>query len=87
MPAMNFNLRNVKPQVMSLLKDEALKQNISINSLILQLVEQGVGFASKQKKTVYHDLDHLAGTWSSNDKKSFDKKMKPFEEIDEELWR
>ena len=86
MSTSNFNLRNVTPDVMSLLKKKATKQKISINSLILQIIEQGLGIAHPTKKTVFHDLDHLAGTWSRKDKKAFDDNIKSFESLDKELW-
>lgn len=86
MPASNFNLRNIAPDVMALLKKEASKQNLSVNSLILQSIEQRLGISQKAKKPIYHDLDSLAGTWSESDKKAFDKNIEPFEKIDEELW-
>jgi hypothetical protein len=71
---------------MSLLKKEATKQKISVNSLILQIIEHSVGVAHPTKKIVFHDLDHLAGTWSDKDKKVFDGNIKSFEKIDKELW-
>lgn len=86
MPMSNFNLRNITPNVMSLLKREAVKQKKSVNSLILQIIERDFGIAHQTKKAVFHDLDYLAGTWSSKDKKAFDEKIKSFEKIDKELW-
>ncbi|MEI8366016.1 MAG: hypothetical protein WCF65_06325 [Parachlamydiaceae bacterium] len=87
MSTSNFNLRNLTPDVMSLLKKEATKQKISMNSLILSIVERGLGLTRQNKKSVFHDLDYLAGTWNSEDKKKFDDHTKSFEEIDKELWR
>lgn len=86
MATLNFNLRNVTPDVMSSLKREATKQKTSINSLILQIIEQSLGIAHSTKKIVFHDLDHLAGTWSEEDSKIFDGNIKSFENIDKELW-
>lgn len=86
MSASNFNLRKVTPNVMSLLKKEAAKQKISVNSLILQIIEQGLGVTHQTKKTAYHDLDSLAGTWTPADKKTFDDNVKSFDKIDKELW-
>lgn len=86
MSASNFNLRNVAPDTMSLLKKQASKQKISVNSLILQIIEQGLGIVHPRKKAIFHDLDHLAGTWSDNDKKVFDNNIKSFETVDKELW-
>lgn len=83
---MNFNLRNIAPDVMSLLKKEAVKQKISVNSLILLIIERSLGIAHPVKKNVFHDLDYLAGTWNDEDKKIFDENIKSFEKIDKELW-
>jgi hypothetical protein len=82
----NFNLRNVDPNVMSLLKKEAIRQKVSVNSLILQIIEHGLGIAYPTKKVVFHDLDYLAGTWSDKVQKVFDDNIKSFESIDQELW-
>lgn len=86
MSTSNFNLRNVAPEVMSLLKKEATNQKVSVNSLILQIIERNLGVAHQTKKTVFHDLDYLAGTWSDKDKKEFEANTKSFESIDKELW-
>ncbi len=82
----NFNLRNIAPGTMSLLKREANKQNISVNSLILKIIEKGLGIVHPAKKAVYHDLDYLAGTWSKEEKEAFDDNIKSFDNIDKELW-
>jgi hypothetical protein len=87
MSTSNFNLRNIAPDVMSLLKKEATKQKISVNSLILMIIERGLGIVHQTKKNVFHDLDYLAGTWSDSDKKAFDDSTKAFEKIDEEFWK
>lgn len=86
MSTSNFNLRNVASEVMLLLKKKARKQKISINSLILQIIEQNLGIARQTKKAIFHDLDHLAGTWDKEEKKIFDDNVKSFEKIDKELW-
>jgi len=87
MTASNFNLRGLSPQVMSLLKRQAKELKISVNMLILKLIEQGMGLGGKPKRVVHHDLDFLVGTWSEKDAKAFDEKVKIFEKIDEDLWQ
>lgn len=86
MSTSNFNLRNIAPDVMASLKKEAHKQHVSVNSLILSIVERGLGIARPAKKNVFHDLDFLAGTWSDQDKKIFNDHIKSFEKIDREIW-
>jgi len=82
----NFNLRNITPKTMAKLKKEAEKQKISVNSLILQIVEQGLGNIIPRKKSLFHDLDHLAGTWSKEDESEFNKNIESFEKGDKQVW-
>lgn len=77
MSTSNFNLRNVASNVMSLLKKKATQEKISVNSLILQIIEGSFNIAHPRAKTIFHDLDHLTGTWSEKDMEAFDDKMKP----------
>ncbi len=84
MSASNFNLRGIPSEVMIVLKREAKRLSTSVNLLILKMIERGLGF--KHERTTYHDLDHLAGTWSSAEQKAFEKNTRYFEQIDKELW-
>lgn len=63
MSTTNFNLRGIDSKVMTLLKHEAEKQHISINLLLLNYIEQSIGYSHKVNRPTYHDLDYLAGTW------------------------
>ena len=84
MSASNFNLRGVPSELMVLLKREAKKSHTSVNVLILQMIERGLGFTHKQ--VLHHDLDYLAGSWSAMEEKSFEENTQYFEQIDKELW-
>ncbi len=86
MNTVNFNLRGITSEVMVALKQEAEKQNISVNFLILKLIESGIGYNHTIKRPTYHDLDALAGTWSAKDERKFIKNTKNFEKIDKNLW-
>lgn len=46
-----------------------------------------LGINQKQKNTIHYDLDHLAGSWSVEDEKIFNKNSEHFEQIDEALWK
>ncbi len=86
MSATNFNLRGVTSEAMVMLKQEAKKQKISVNFLILKLIESGIGYSHTIKKPTHHDLDKLAGTWSAKDEREFKKSTKDFEKIDKDIW-
>ena len=82
----NFNLRGISPETMATLKQEAEKEHTSVNSLILNLIENSMGLIHEVKRHQYHDLDKLAGTWSIKDANEFEKNIKDFEKIDKDIW-
>ena len=86
MQIMNFNLRNIPLEVMSKLKHEAKRNQLSVNTFILKLISNNLGFASQTKKILHHDLDHLAGTWTKKDADVFSKNIADFEKIDKDMW-
>ncbi len=85
MSASNFNLRGIPAEVMAQLKREAKRLHISINTLVLKMIEQGLGFT--RERTTYHDLDNLAGSWSAAEDKEFKANTQSFEQVDKELWK
>jgi len=86
MSVINFNLRGIDVKVMATLKHEAEKKHTSVNLLILKCIEQTLGYSYKVNKPMYHDLDHLAGTWNKEEVKAFEENTRYFEKIDKDLW-
>jgi hypothetical protein len=41
----------------------------------------------KRTPILYHDLDHLAGLWATEDAAEFDKALDAQRMIDEKLWK
>ncbi|MBI3900758.1 MAG: antitoxin [Chlamydiia bacterium] len=70
---------------MSELKKQAKQLHISVNTLVLKIVERGLGLV--REKVSHNDLDHLAGTWSKAEEKEFFQSTQSFEQIDQELWQ
>lgn len=85
MSSSNFNLRGLSSEMMLALKQEAKRLHVSVNTLVLKMIERGLGFS--QERPVYHDLDHLIGTWSNAEVEEFKSNTKFFEEIDPEMWK
>lgn len=83
----NIHLRNVDNQLIKNLKLVASKQDVSMNTLILNLLRRGVGLSRERIVTVYHDLDKLAGTWSKQQAKEFLNEISHFEHIDKDIWK
>lgn len=72
MTVSDFKLRGVPREVMVVLQQESKKMKISVNSLILRLIQQGIGFRAKPKMVQHHDIDFLIGTWSAEEAQAFD---------------
>jgi hypothetical protein len=58
-------------ELYQLIQDFINKKNILLN---------------KQHNSPYHDLDHLAGTWTQEDEIKFIANTQQFTEIDQNLW-
>lgn len=85
MSASNFNLRGIPLEVMALLKREAKRLHMSVNALALSIIERGLGVT--RERPTHHDLDHLAGSWSSKEEEAFYENIKSFEKVDKDLWK
>ena len=83
----NLSLRGIKEDLSENLKKISRKEGASLNKTVLKLLEDSVGLRRKKRVNIYHDLDELAGTWSSQDEKDFMGKIKYFESIDQEIWK
>lgn len=83
-----ISLRGVEDETARKLKEEATERGTSVNTLILQLINAGIGIKAPAKKChQYHDLDQLSGTWTEEDSADFMNTISDFEHIDKELWR
>ena len=71
----------------TLLKELACNQGVSLNSLALRLIREATGVDKRKRTLVHHDLDTLAGTWSKDDEAAFLIATRSLETIDEEMWK
>lgn len=80
---MQYTIRQVPEQIDRLIRQRAKQSNKSLNAVLLEVLQRGIGVSDKPAE--YHDLDHLAGSWV--DDPDFDDAMKDFDTIDEALWK
>ena len=64
-----------------------MQEETNINTNLLKLIKESLGFTKKSRTVIYTDLDHLAGTWSEKDSMDFQKCIADFEKIDEDMWK
>ncbi len=80
-----LTIRDIPKEVEKVIKKRAARKNTSLNKAVIDLLEEATGKKSK-KKTTYHDLDCLFGSWTKKEASEFDKNLKEQRGIDKELW-
>ncbi len=82
-----ITLRNLPPELARTVQLRAKQKKTSVNKAVIQLLEESAGRRAKPRAPVrYHDLDHLAGTWSKEDAATFETLITEQRPIDSELW-
>lgn len=84
----NLSIRSLDERALVALKSRATQEDTSVNTLVLRLIEQGLGLQRSKPVRVRHDdLDALAGSWRSEDGQRFEQATAPFGEVDSALWK
>ena len=82
-----LTIRGIDAELSDKIKETATKSGESINKLILRVLTSALGLGEKQVFPIYHDLDHLAGTWTNEDGEEFHNSIRALNEVDPELWQ
>jgi plasmid stability protein len=84
----NLSIRGLDDKALAALKRRAAQEEASVNTLVVRLIEQGLGLRRTKPSLVRHDdLDALAGTWREQDVGAFERPTAPFAKVDAELWK
>ena len=79
-----ISIPRVDDKTAAQLRLEAERRGITIEDLVLKLVQQGI---KNLQAPPYHDLDTLAGTWSKEQAAEFLDTIAEFEQVDGKLWQ
>lgn len=82
-----MTIRGLDDMTIKALKERAKQEGTSVNTALVKLLKQALGLQKKKRMVVYSDLDHLAGTWNDREFKEFQKKIRDFETVDENMWK
>jgi hypothetical protein len=84
----NLSIRGLNAKALADLKARAESEDASVNSVVLRLIEQGLGHRRAKPSLRRHDeLDALAGSWSAEESADFERASAPFGEVDPQLWK
>jgi hypothetical protein len=82
-----ITLRNLPPEVARLIQKKAKQNKSSINKTIVGLLEGSVAMKRKKTPPRYQDLDALAGSWTAEEARAFEKALALQRDIDPDLWK
>ena len=83
----SITIENLDADIIERLRDEARRRGVDVSVLAGKLIEESLPPATEESPPPYHDLDHLAGTWSKEDATAFLAATADFEQVDEDLWK
>lgn len=81
----HLSVRNVPRELILALQAEQRRQGTSLNRTVIDVLTRGLGLDRPPPRT--NGLERLAGGWSPAEHERFEEAMRPFGQIDEELWR
>lgn len=82
-----LSIRGLDDQALVSLKARAAREKASVNSVVLNLIDEGLGRKQAPSHQRHNDLDALAGTWSDQDLSAFCDATASFEAVDPTLWK
>ncbi len=80
-------LRNLPPKLDRTIRERAKKKGVSVNKVVIGLLQDHLGESERKTVHQYHDLDELAGSWSKPEAEAFDRALAKQRGVDVEMWR
>jgi len=83
----SITIRRIDPGLERVIKSRAKQKNQSVNQWVLETLKKVTGMGKEPVFKKHTDLDALAGGWSKEEAKAFQKNTQIFERIDEDAWK
>lgn len=82
-----LTVRGIDESLHKEIKSQARQRGLSVNRYVVELLREATGqIESTHQPIIYHDLDHLAGTWSQEEAETFAQSLDEQRQVDEALW-
>jgi len=82
-----ITLRGIPPDVARKIQERADRLRLSLNAVVIQMLEEALGTTRPKQARCHDDLDFLAGTWSEQEAEEFDAAVADQRRIDPEVWK
>jgi hypothetical protein len=84
----SMSIRGLDEKALARLKRRAEREGSSLNSLVVRLLQEDAGVPGKTRLLQkFDDLDALAGTWTSEQARAFERDTAAFSEVEPTLWK
>ena len=84
---MKLDIPQIDPSLWLRLKIEAKHRGLEVSDLLVEALKQFLGISHRRPiPTDKTNLDRLAGTWTEEDAREFEKNTEGFGDIDQEMW-
>ena len=80
-----ITLRNIPPEVQKGIRERARRKRISANRAVIELLQERLAVPRREKDGLYHDLDHLFGSWTAEQAEEFDRILKEMREEEKQF--
>ena len=82
-----ISIRGIDPELAKKLKEAASEQSKSVNQIVLDTLRNSFGIKKEKKYTkIFNDLDHLFGSWDTEEFNIIQHKINDNRQIDKDLW-
>ena len=82
-----ITVRDIPPDIEKRIRKETQRKKVSINKALLSILQKTTGKLGKDRKILFHDLDHLSGAWKREEREAFAKALAIQRTVDEDLWK
>lgn len=80
-------LRNLPASLDRTIRQRAKKKGVSVNKVVISLLQDDLGESEARPARRYHDLDGLAGSWTKQEAEAFKKTLAQQRTADPEIWK
>lgn len=80
-------LRNLPPALDRTIRQRAKNKGVSVNKVVISLLQDHLGESEARPVRRYHDLDGLAGSWNKQEAEAFEKTLARQRAIDPDEWK
>jgi hypothetical protein len=83
----SLTIHNIDEPLLSLVREKAKSQKMSINQFLKNLIEKSLGYKKEEKARYFDEFKDFCGIWSKEQRSEFENNIKEFEKIDLEDWQ